>query len=55
MSQKSVKLLRKFCKESGFNYHKVKAVFKDYDRNKKAWMFDEMRQGLAHKPTIASK
>lgn len=55
MSQKSMKLLRKFCKTTGFNYHKTKAVFQNYDRIKKSWMFDEMRQGLPHKQTIASK
>lgn len=46
MSQKSSKLLRKFCKATGFKYEKVKQTFKTYDRIKKAWMFEEMRDGL---------
>jgi hypothetical protein len=46
MSQKAAKLLRKFCKSTGFQYGKTKKVFKTYDRIKKAWMFEEMRKGV---------
>jgi hypothetical protein len=52
MSQKSAKLLRKFCKSVGFQYNKTKKAFKNYDKHKKAWMFEEMRAGLLIKPTI---